>query len=388
MNSRLLSFLFLVFIFNSCIERYFLESQSESEARLVVDAHINNYDSIQCIRLSLTAALDQPSFFPFSGCEVYVSDQDNRKYNFNESTDQPGYYYYNTTFGNFKLNENYRLEIITPEGILYESGNEVMSACPVIDEIKYELRSTPTSDPKEFVDGLQFYVDLIAGEGFNRFYRWEIIETWEYHSSFPIKDYIDTNNVYINGPSDYSKYICYKNAKVRQLFVASTKGFSTNNYENFELHFVDNLTQKLAYKYSILLKQIAITEEAYYYWNALVKNQQESGGLFETQPVNVPGNIKCVSDSTKEIIGFFSISDVKTKRISIFEVPGLELKYKLCDPIPIDGPIPRDIRPFYFVNYQDAEGEMSPGTSNSDCFDCTLHGGSTELPEFWRELDE
>lgn len=386
MNKKVLFLLFLGFLFNSCIERYFLESAGESKSRLVVDAHLNNYDSVQCIRLSLTASLEQPSFFPVSDCEVFVTGN-NTKYSFIESKTQPGYYY-NTTYGNFKLNASYRLKIITSEGILYESDEEIMYECPEIDEISYRLKNVPLSDPTESVDGLQFLVDLRADENFTRFYRWEILETWEYHSSFPIKDYIDTNNIYINGPSDYSKYICYKNAKIRQLFVVSTKGFSTNNYDNFELHFVDNLTQKLAYKYSILLKQIAITEAAYNYWNALVKNQQESGGLFETQPINVPVNISCVSDSTKEVIGFFSISDVKAKRISIFEVPGLEMKYKLCDAIPIDGPIPRDIRPFYFVNYQDAEGKMSPGTSNSDCFDCTLHGGSLELPKFWREYNE
>lgn len=380
--------LLLGLLSNSCIERFYLDEVEDDQTKLVIEAHLDNYDSVQTIVLSRTVSIEKPVFNPVSSCDVSVLSENGDIYQFYETAEKPGYYRYYFSDNDFKENTQYTLRINTPEGNVYESDSEPLLPCPEVDSIEYEISYIPTYDPEVNIEGVQFYVDLNASENFTRYYRYELFESWEYHSTWPIRDYIDENNVYHDQIVDYSKFICYKTARVDQLFVLSTKGFSSNKYKRFKIHFVDNTTDKLFYRYSLFVKQFAITETAYNYWNALVKNQQESGGLFETQPLNVPGNVKCISDSARKTIGFFSISGVKVKRIYIYEVPGLNFDITKCGIIKIDGPLPMDPRPLYFVTGAGSSGEVIHGYSNPECFDCTLLGGTTELPDIWRETDE
>ncbi|MGC4023430.1 MAG: DUF4249 family protein [Cyclobacteriaceae bacterium] len=67
----------------------------------------------------------------------------------------------------------------------------------------------------------------------------------------------------------------------------------------------------------MLVKQQALSEEAYNFWFQLQTTTQNLGGLFDPLPSQVNSNVQCESDPSKTVLGFFSGSSVSSKRIFI-----------------------------------------------------------------------
>jgi len=78
---------------------------------------------------------------------------------------------------------------------------------------------------------------------------------------------------------------------------------------------IPGVSEKKETKYSILVKQYALTADAYKFWQTLklTRNNLERSPL----PSEVPGNIHCSNDKTEPVIGFISVGAVRQKRIFI-----------------------------------------------------------------------
>ena len=119
-------------------------------------------------------------------------------------------------------------------------------------------------------------------------------------------------------------------------------------------------------------------------------NNQEEGGLFDGQPADVVGNIKCITNPEEKVIGYFGVSSISTKRIFVENVQGLNFgpdvfctahHYEMYNFISNST---RDDWPIYIAP-RPADGETNgiywaPGY----CFDCRLRGGVLVEPEFWK----
>ena len=150
------------------------------------------------------------------------------------------------------------------------------------------------------------------------------------------------------------------------------------------LQFVDNKTSRLAYGYSMLVEQLAISEAAYNYWDQLRINSDATGGLYEKQPLAIKGNLHNESHPDDEVLGFFGVASVSYKRIFVSNVPDLELDYFLfCTPSLLEFGFveltPNDY-PAYFM---DNEGEFSMMWMTHECVNCLLQGGTNIKPVFW-----
>jgi hypothetical protein len=73
----------------------------------------------------------------------------------------------------------------------------------------------------------------------------------------------------------------------------------------------------LGIRYSILVKQYALTEDGYHYYQILKKNTESLGSIFDAQPSELTCNFHSLQDPTEIVIGFFSASSVVQKRIFI-----------------------------------------------------------------------
>jgi hypothetical protein len=385
--NKVISILLLCVLLSSCVERYYYNTNGKFSPHLVVDALIEDDDSVQTIILSKSTSPEITLLDPLSNCIVSISDDDGNQFHFYESETHRGSYNCAIEKKFFKTGTNYTLHIITPDGSEYASDSEELTDCPPVDSVKFQLLHKPTTDQNVTEDGLQFYIDLKADNYNSRFYRWTIDETWEYHSEWPKIRYIDVDG-YHEGPIDYSKFICYRTSQVPQIFILSTQDYSSNNYMNYKLQFVNDHTQKLLYKYSILIKQYSISETAYDFWKDLVKNSQESIGLFETQPAKVEGNIHNVLDVSDRVLGIFCVSSVTTKRINILgRVPGLSFaEVPHCSGRIITGPIgPGGPYPIYLVYVTRSDGTQLNAIAEQECVDCTIKGGTTVIPSFLKE---
>ncbi|MFY9151356.1 MAG: DUF4249 domain-containing protein [Prolixibacteraceae bacterium] len=369
----------------SCIERFNPETELDFDSRLVVDATIIPDESNQEIIISRLSALDNPEFIPGSGYQVSVEDDNGHSFSFQES-EKPGHYRGTIDGSAVIIGAKYRLSIITPENKTYVSRFEELFPCPPVDSLYSEFESKPTSRMNENEAGLQFFVDFKADQTYGHFFRWSIEETYEYHSSFPLNRWRDDNMVYHDlAVPDYSSFICYKTSNLDDIFVLSTEGFSSNSYKRYKLHFVNNLTQRLQHRYSIQVRQLSLTQDAWQYWEILRKNNQETVNLFGKQPASLKGNIYNVSDSTDLALGYFSVSSLSARRITIRSVPEMSFdRVFYCKPIPIDAPLPPD-GALYFA-WTEWKGVRTLGLINEDCIFCPLLGGTTEKPVYWDQI--
>jgi hypothetical protein len=76
-------------------------------------------------------------------------------------------------------------------------------------------------------------------------------------------------------------------------------------------------------KYRVEVEQLSLSEEAYDFWKLVQAQQRAMGSIFQPNSVKVKGNIKCVSDPKKGVLGVFSVSGVSRKSLFIdrSEVP-------------------------------------------------------------------
>lgn len=363
----------------SCIEQFTPKYEKELTNKYIITGEINDIEGYQYITISMTSPIDKPNFLPLTDCIVEVHDDKDNKFIFSEFEDGKYRSYIN---GNFLVpGTSYKVRIETPAGETIESDYDQMPVCPNIDNVYYERVDLPTSNPNEFVNGVQFYVDVKGSENDSRFYRWEIVETYEYHSFYPIQIYYDGRLNKIE--PDYSKYYCYQTQPVKNIYTVNTSSLLNNNYKKLPLHFVDNKTQKLQHQYSIEITQLALSNEAYTYWNQLQQNATDQGGLFDRQPFNVISNLKSTKNSEVKVLGFFYACSKKSKRYFFSNIPNLNFNFfGMCEPQKLEmgfSPYSPEDYPVYCVIMEDG----SLGVASSQCFDCTLLGGTTTKPTFW-----
>jgi hypothetical protein len=173
---------------------------------------------------------------------------------------------------------------------------------------------------------------------------------------------------------------------VRDVFILETTNLEQNNFTKFPLHFVDNQTQKLQHKYSILVKQYVVSESTYQFWKTIKANNFEAGGLFDSQPVAVKGNVTNINDESEVVLGNFTVASISEKRIIIENVPLSFDDVPGCNPVALQEPLsrlPRSDWPIYLVYFEDYDGVIKLGILQKICVDCTLLGGKTIKPEFW-----
>jgi len=378
-NFSILSF--LIFITISCVENYDFEDEIDYTPRLVVDAFISDLKDKQEITLSLSTSATSSTFDPVDNYAVMVYDNAGNEYPFTASYGNTGKYTGNIPVSAFTEESQFQLYIQSDDGKEYSSDMVEYTSCPDVGKIYFEKQQLATSDPDEYTYGIQFYTDFDGSNYSGQYYLYKLNESWEYHSTWPITQYYDENNEY-HDTLDYSYYTCYTDADISEIFLLSTQGLSSNEYPKFELNFTTDETQRLMYKYSLLIKQYAISAAEYQFWSNIVKNNQESGGLYDYQPSSVPGNICNINDDSETVLGFFGVRGGKTKRVvlnGISSFPYSDVKYCLAL-YPSNGyPV---TRPLYLAEGVDENGATYLGYAASECFICTLKGGSTTMPDY------
>jgi len=181
----------------------------------------------------------------------------------------------------------------TPDGNDYQSTYDTLLACPSIDSIYYEVKSQGTSDPEQTLYGIQFYNDVTGTAETSRNFRYILTETWQYTSPY-IAQYIWWGGPVIPVSRD-TIYTCYMSDSVPELFSASTSSLSVNILKHNSLNFVTNETPRLKTKYSLLVEQQSLTNEAFHYWDRMKSQSADAGGLYESQPSSTTGTTSSVS---------------------------------------------------------------------------------------------
>jgi hypothetical protein len=365
----------------SCIKPFTPVIEGDAANKLVVSGRITDTEGWQEVNVSLSSPVETALYSPVRGCEVNILDNQGNIFALNE-----------TEIGKYRgwigqeylvAGNAYMVSVVTPEGERIESAYDTLMAGAELDTVYYKIEDVPTSDPDINNTVMQFYTDLAATESESRFYRWEIRETWEFHSAYPATYYYNGKFHEIS-PPDYSKMVCWSNMLVKNIYTLSTKSLSQNVFNEFPLHFIDGHSSRLGILYSILVTQQSLSEGTYNYFEVVRTNSAGFGGLYEKQPFSIKGNLVNLTTPDKDVLGYFYATSESSKRYFYQDAEGLVLDFwNGCseDPLPISGWQgfrKSDYPVYYYYNESGALRILS-----DPCIDCRLRGGTLTKPDFW-----
>ena len=369
--------LILGIIITSCIEKYTPEITDLDINKIVVNGGVTDTEGFQSVFISRSTDMSKPRFIPVSNCDVKISDNKGNLFQLYEDANGE----YQAYFEQKYLTEGtaFKVDVLTPDGQLISSEYDTLHVSPEIDSVYYIKEDILTSNPEYNIQGIQFYIDYNGQNTNAKYIRWDLYETYEYHAKYPIQFLFDSRGFYEIDPPDYSKNVCWATKRVLIIFTLSTNNLAENKYLKYPLHYVNNKTQRLAYGYSLLVKQYSLSEQAYNYYQQLQLNVNNEGGLYDTQPFQIEGNLSNVSNPNKIVLGFFYAGGVKLKRTFIHPIEELPMEFNhMCTPTKI-------------VKYQmllamkdDYPLVILDGyLLLPDCYDCTVRGGTLTKPDFW-----
>lgn len=275
--------------------------------------------------------------------------------------------------------ETYRLHIQTASGLTYYSDYVPVTMSPAIDSISWQVEN----------DGVQINVNTHDPQNTTHYYRWEYDETWEYTAAYySLFVYNDTNRTIDRRNEDV--FNCWGSSNSRNIRVHSTVRLSQDIVSQFPLIAIPGSSIKFQSKYSILVRQYALSQAGYEYYDQLAKITQNIGSIFDPQPSQITGNIHSTNDPTNLALGFFWAGSVTSQRIFIrkSQLPGWVTITGdgYCDTDTLTAEQIRDSPTGIVSEYIPSPPPPPPYaylTAPLACIDCRLKGGITKKPDFW-----
>jgi len=368
----LVAFLLVLF---GCKDPYDIPLRPSDQSSLVVDGFLNSGQGSTTITLSRVLNIKSPvGFKPEMNARVFVEGTDNSSYILTERSN-----------GQYTINQlplvntyQYRLRITTTNGKEYRSDYVTVKKTPVIDSISWKKQD----------EGIRITANAHDQTDNTRYYRWEYEETWEIHSFYTAVYKWVSGITIIRMPSGESTFRCWKDQKSTGILVGSTAQLQSDIVSEGPLIDIPIGSEKIGVRYSILVKQYALTKEAYQFFQLMKKNTESLGTIFDAQPSELSGNMHCLSDSKELVIGFVTASSVEEKRMFITRSEvggtfslGCESISILNDPDTIKEWIPGRLP--YDAEYGTGGNISRYLVSDHICVDCKSRGGLLLKPSFW-----
>jgi hypothetical protein len=284
------------------------------------------------------------------------------------------------------ISHAYRLHIRTNDGQEYLSDYADLKSSPPLDSVIWKEELTK--------DNIEFSIYTHDPENDSRYYLWNYEETWMYVSGGISVYYYDDGDI-LPRANATELYNCWKTQASNTFYLTSTVALSEDRVYDFLLYAIPQASRKLYFQYSVLVKQYAITREAYEYFAIIKKNTESLGSLFDDQPSEPTSNIRCITNPAEPVIGFFGASTVQTKRISFKrqDIKGPSSPYEPtgyencgCVLIPLDQISDSNFDGLLINNrYYDPFTFELVGymVCPEDCLDCRMRGGTTVKPDYW-----
>jgi hypothetical protein len=333
------------------------------------------------VEISRSSPYDEPRFIPVSECTVEVEDNKGAVVSYSEYA--PGQYRADLDEPFLGVNKAYRLFVETPDKKQYRSTYDSLLPGSPPDSLYYAVETREMVNPDRLIYGLQFYLDIRGGSDESRNYLWKLEETFEYHSTYLIEYIWDGKTLRECYPAIDSLRTCYKTQPINEYYTVSTRYLVANQLNRHPLNYVSNQTVKLKRKYSLLVIQHSLTDNAFLYWQNMKNQLTETGGFYETQPSGSVGNIYNINDDTEQVLGYFYASQVNQKRILVNKSFNFPVKRFQC---PLDTALNEgELGNAYLYLVSLALFGSGPpyGYGDNACFDCTLRGGTTQRPPYW-----
>lgn len=241
----------------------------------------------------------------------------------------------------------YQLRFTLPDGTRYVSNQQVMPPVPPIDglRVRFNATSLPLGlYPANFRAGYDAFVDTKDPAGQRNYYRWDwlLYEKQKWCKSCYQSIYIDTvqtgyvqngtlvynreavedcgNPLRVFGGFSFPNGDWYADYLCRTPCWALIPNYTTNLFDDQltnggllagrSVAQVPLLTRQPAL---LQLRQLSLTADAYRYFRLFQQQTQNTGGLADTPPTALVGNVRNVINAREAVVGYFTASAVATK---------------------------------------------------------------------------
>lgn len=363
---------FLIFSGIGCTEKFTPET-GEDKNLIVVEGLITDQPGKNIIKLSTSQPLGLRSVVnPLPGCQVSVSDDAGNVFPMNETI--AGTYTADPGFQGIP-GRSYILHVKTDEtrrNLSYESAPVLLRPVPPIDTVYYERKTfAVASDGLPTKEGASIYLNTHDPSNACKFFRWEFEETWQ----FELPYYVENK-------------ICWTTSYSKNILVKNTTALSDDKIVRQPIYIIDNNSDRLAIKYSINVNQYSLSDDEYNYWEKLQQVEEEVGSLYDITPASIPSNVRCIEKPDESVLGYFSVSSVKSKRIFIkSQFRGLVDLYEYCENSQVgyyDNIPGLGVNRWIIIDHFFPPPPYKVLTFFRGCADCTVRG-LTKKPDFWKD---
>jgi hypothetical protein len=376
----------VIVLLTGCIERFEIVG-APSKPMLVVEGVLSNELKRHQIILSRTTNVTNRRVAHESGALVRITNKDQEEILLTEK--KPGVY--ETPLFAAEAEQEYTLHIRTSNGREYSSGAVPFTDGPDIGNVYPKYISHPQGAGK----GVQVYVDTEDESNQGHYYRWHYTETYQVQTPFP------SNYIWLGGNDLEFRLpgidICYVSDTMRHILLRKTIGQEEDKISGLEIRYIDENEYLLRTRYSILVQQFIMSEQAYHYWNELRLSSEQQGTLSDRQPGSLRGNVGSITDPSERVLGLFEVCKVSEKRIFFsaidFYYDGLKMPLPLREScfnytpvIFMENELATQMPKYESTMYVWDVSGLSPNVSvyllPKSCCDCR-DKGPTERPDFF-----
>lgn len=378
---KFIPYLFTLSLMTACKERYMLPGAGQETGYLVIDGVVNSGQGSTTLRITRTLKLvDDVGFKNEVGASVRLEGDDNSVHSLSEISD--GFYYSPqlTLLDNVK----YKLHINTADGREYISEDRTTLRTPPIDTLNWDRSEA----------GVEIFVNTHDPQNKTLYYRWEYDENWEFNSAFysHLQFRLGASGLPITvDPRDpvesAQMFTCYTGDVSTNLFLGSSAKLSRDTI-HLPLLFIPQNDWKLSVLYTILVKQYAVSRQGYEFLQRMKKNTEQVGTLFDAQPSELVGNVRCVTNPGEPVIGYIELSDLQTKRLWIRrnEVSPWFYRQACSEERVVNVPDSLAVWssgiPTSVLLYSQRGDTLEILATYAECADCRLRGSPIK-PSFW-----
>lgn len=258
---------------------------------------------------------------PISGANVVLKDETNdNAYTFLETPDDPGKYVLPTLPGS--PGNTYHLEVITPNGIFYQSRPERLPKGAGSLVTSYQVVEESVTGVEGGVLNLPF-IKLFASSELDEansphLLKWSVEETFLLSpTDFPdIMGFIPPP-CYVTGNADPQRIALYNGEEINAGEIKETLvGSRLIDWTFLEKHY-------------LTIYQSALTKGAYEYWQQVNILANQVGSIFDSPPARIAGNIS-TGNARELVLGYFQATNETYDRLVLYP-------YELPFPLLLEG---------------------------------------------------
>ncbi|MCP4521235.1 MAG: DUF4249 domain-containing protein [Cytophagales bacterium] len=256
----------------------------EGPKRLVIDGSITSLNERQSVILTQTTDFNDTNLVYIQDAVVKIIDDEENEY----TLSYQGEGLYETAESvQGVIGKSYTL-VVQNEGKEYRSSPVEMQPVPAIDSVRYYF-SEQFPLGSFFDPGYYTAVEFADDASTQDFYRWRLY----------VNDSLQTNIIIDDDEN-------------------------TNGVTFAEDDFIIGRTLRVGD--SIQVEQIAITRQMYEFLDLFNTQANNSGGLFDTPPAPVLGNMYNVNDNKEVVLGFFGAENIQVSNKIVIEDLGFEIE--------------------------------------------------------------